>query len=163
MERDNELAGINGNIKIDEFTEGSAYSVFESTEQYLAQWAKDNAQEQAILSGEPLACDFFKAGYTKTNRLWICYKTPAGSLGVVSISAAQAHDMAPDILKTQAQYKTSPRGMKLYAGECWTMTAQEVNDRLQGFTVAVQYTERTIKTDDGKEELKQVPVLLDLF
>lgn len=162
MERDNELAGLNGNIKIDEYTELNGYSVAESTADYLAQWAKDNAQEQAILSGEPLACTFHKAGYTKTGKLWICFRTPAGKLGVVSISPALAHDIAPDVLKTEATYKTSPRGLKLYAGEQWTLTAQEVNDRLKDYTVAVQFEERTIEKD-GKQERLTVPRLLDLF
>lgn len=162
MERDKELEGINGNIKIDEFTEGNAYSVYESTAQYLAQWAKDNAQEQAILSGEPLACTFHKAGYTKSGKLWICFRTPAGKLGVLSVSPALAHDIAPDVLKTEATYKTSPRGLKLYAGEQWTLTAQEVDDRLKDCTVAVQFEERTIEKD-GKQERLTVPRLLDLF
>ena len=162
MERDNELAGIGGSIKLDEFTEGSAYSVYESVKEYLAQWAKDNAQDQAILSGEPLACTFYKAGYTKAGKLWICFRTPAGKLGVVSISPALAHDIAPDTLKTEAVYKTSPRGLKLYAGEQWTLTAQEINDRLKDYTVAVQFEERTIEKD-GKQERLTVPRLLDLF
>lgn len=162
MERDNELAGINGNIKLDEFAEGSAYSVYESTEQYLSQWAKDNSEEQALIAGEPLACTFHKAGYTKAGKLWICFRTPAEKLGVVSISPALAHDIAPDVLKTEATYKTSPRGLKLYAGEQWTLTAQEVNDRLKEFTVAVQFEERTIEKD-GKQERLTVPRLLDLF
>ena len=53
--RDLELEGINGTIKIDEYSEMNGYSVAESTAEYLAQWAKDNAQDQAVLSGEPLA------------------------------------------------------------------------------------------------------------
>lgn len=162
MERDNELAGIGGSVKLDEFAEGSAYSVYESVKEYLAQWAKDNAQDQAILSGEPLACTFYKAGYTKAGKLWICFRTPAGKLGVVSISPALAHDIAPDTLKTEPVYKTSPRGLKLYAGEQWTLTAQEINDRLKDYTVAVQFEERTIEKD-GKQERLTVPRLLDLF
>ena len=162
MERDNELAGIGGSIKLDEFTEGSAYSVYESVKEYLAQWAKDNAQDQAILSGEPLACTFYKAGYTKAGKLWICFRTPAGKLGVLSVSPALAHDIAPDTLKTEPVYKTSPRGLKLYAGEQWTLTAQEINDRLKDYTVAVQFEERTIEKD-GKQERLTVPRLLDLF
>ena len=162
MERDNELEGINGNVKLDEFTEGNAYSVYESTQAYLAQWAKDNAQEQVILSGEPLGCTFYKAGYTKAGKLWICFRTPAGKLGVISISPALAHDIAPETLKTEPVYKTSPRGLKLYAGERWTLTAQEINDRLKDFTVAVQFEERTIEKD-GKQEKLTVPRLLDLF
>lgn len=162
MERDNELAGINGNIKIDEYTELNGYSVAESTADYLAQWAKDNAEEQALIAGEPLACAFYKAGYTKSGKLWICFRTPAGKLGVLSVSPALAHDIAPDVLITEATYKTSPRGLKLYAGEQWTLTAQEVNDRLKDFTVAVQLEERTIEKD-GKQERLTVPRLLDLF
>ena len=164
MERDNELAGIGGNVTIDEFTEGSAYSVYESTQEYLAQWAKDNAQDQAVLAGEPLACDFFKAGYTKNNKLWICFKTPANKLGVLSISPALAHDIAPDLLPTEAVYKTSPRGMKLYAGEQWTLTEKEINAKLQDYTIAVQFEERIIKGKDGKPDEKRTePRLLDIF
>lgn len=162
MERDNELAGIGGSVKLDEFTDGRAYSVYESAQEYLAQWAKDNAEEQALIAGEPLACIFHKAGFTKAGKLWICFRTPAGKLGVVSISPALAHDIAPDVLKTEPTYKTSPRGLKLYAGEQWTLTAQEVNDRLKEFTVAVRYEECTIGKD-GKQERLTVPRLLDLF
>ena len=164
MERDNELAGLNGNIKIDEYTELNGYSVAESTAEYLAQWAKDNAQDQAILAGEPLACEFFKAGYTKNNKLWICFKTPANKLGVLSVSPALAHDIAPDLLPTDAIYKTSPRGLKLYAGEQWTLTEKEINDKLQGYTVAVQYEDIIVKGKDGKpDEKRTVPRLIDLF
>ena len=164
MERDNELAGLNGNIKIDEYTELNGYSVAESTAEYLAQWAKDNAQDQAILAGEPLACEFFKAGYTKNNKLWICFKTPANKLGVLSVSPALAHDIAPDLLPTDAIYKTSPRGLKLYAGEQWTLTEKEINDKLQGYTVAVQYENIIVKGKDGKpDEKRTVPRLIDLF
>lgn len=163
-DRDLELAGINGNVKIDEFNEMDGYSVAESTAEYLAQWAKDNAQDQAVLSGEPLACKFFKAGYTKNNRLWICFKTPANRLDVLSLSPALAHDIAPDLLPTEATYKVSPRGLKLYAGEEWTLNAKEVNAKLQGYTVAVQYEERTIKGKDGQpDEKRTAPRLLDIF
>ena len=143
-ERDNELAGINGNIKIDEYNELDGYSVSESTADYLAQWAKDNATDQAVLSGEPLACEFFKAGYTKSNRLWLCFKTPANKLGVLSLSPALAHDIAPDILPTEPVYKTSPRGLKLYAGEQWTLSAADLNAKLRGYTLAVQFETRTV-------------------
>ena len=34
-------------VKIDEYAEGQAYSVFESEKEFFEQWAKDNAQEQA--------------------------------------------------------------------------------------------------------------------
>ena len=34
-------------VKIDQYSEGQAYSVFESEEEFFKQWAKDNAQEQA--------------------------------------------------------------------------------------------------------------------
>ena len=163
MERDNELAGLNGNIKIDEYTELNGYSVAESTAEYLAQWAKDNAQDQAILAGEPLACEFFKSGYTKNNKLWICFKTPANKLGVLSVSPALAHDIAPDLLPTDAIYKTSPRGLKLYAGEQWTLTEKEINDKLQGYTVAVQYEDIIVKGKDGKpDEKRTMPRLIDL-
>ena len=163
-DRDLELAGINGNIKIDEYSEMDGYSVAESTAEYLAQWAKDNAQDRAVLSGEPLACEFFKAGYTKAERLWICFKTPSNKLGVLSLSPALAHDIAPDLLPTEATYKVSPRGLKLYAGEEWTLNAKEVNAKLQGYTIAVQFEERTIKGKDGKpDEKRTVPRLLDIF
>ena len=163
-DRDLELAGINGNIKIADYREMDGYSVAESTEEYLAQWAKDNAQDQAVLSGEPLACEFFKAGYTKAKKLWICFKTPANKLGVLSLSPALAHDIAPDLLPTEAAYKVSPRGLKLYAGEEWTLNAKEVNAKLQGYTIAVQFEERTIKGKDGKpDEKRTVPRLLDIF
>ena len=160
--RDLELEGINGNIKIDEYNEMEGYSVSESTAAYLAQWAKDNAEERALIAGEPLACTFYKAGYTKAGKLWICFRTPAGKMGVLSISPALAHDIAPDVLKTEPIYKTSPRGLKLYAGEQWTLTEQEINDRLQEFIVAVQCEERTIEKD-GKQERLTIPRLLDLF
>ena len=163
-ERDNELAGINGGVKIDEYAEMSGYSVAESTAEYLAQWAKDNATDQAVLAGEPLACEFFKAGYTKSNRLWLCFKTPANKLGVLSLSPALAHDIAPDILPTEAVYKTSPRGLKLYAGEQWTLSAADLNAKLKGYTLAVQFESRTVKGKDGKpDEQRTVPVLLDIF
>lgn len=164
MERDNELAGINGSVKIDEYNETSGYSVAESTAEYLAQWAKDNATDQAVLAGEPLACEFFKAGYTKSNRLWLCFKTPANKLGVLSLSPALAHDIAPDILPTEPVYKTSPRGLKLYAGEQWTLDAKDLNVKLKGYTLAVQFETRTVKGKDGKpDEQRTVPVLLDIF
>lgn len=163
-DRDLELAGINGSIKIDEYNEMNGYSVAESTAEYLAQWAKDNAQDQAVLAGEPLACEFYKAGYTKNNRLWICFKTPANKLGVLSLSPALAHDIAPDLLPTEPLYKVSPKGLKLYAGEQWTLTDKEINAKLQGYTVAVQYEERTIKGKDGKpDEQRTVPRLIDIF
>ena len=162
--RDLELEGINGSIKIDEYNEMYGYSVAESTAEYLAQWAKDNAQDQAVLAGEPLACEFFKAGYTKNGKLWVCFRTPAGTLGVVSISPALAHDIAPDLLQTDAVYKISPRGLKLYAGEQWTLTEKEINAKLQGYTIAVQFEERIIKSKNGKpEEKRTVPRLLDIF
>ena len=164
MNRDLELEGINGTIKIDEYNEMNGYSVAESTAEYLAQWAKDNAQDQAVLAGEPLACEFFKAGYTKNNKLWLCFKTPANKLGVLSISPALAHDIAPDLLPTEATYKVSPRGLKLYAGEQWTLTEKEINARLQGYTIAVQFEESIIKGKDGKpDEKRTVPRLLDIF
>lgn len=51
MKRDNEYMQ-DGAVKIDEYTEGQAYSVFESTEAYLKQWAKDNAEEQGDTIGK---------------------------------------------------------------------------------------------------------------
>lgn len=163
-DRDLELAGINGNIKIDEYNEMQGYSVAESTADYLAQWAKDNAQDEAVLAGEPLACEFFKAGYTKNNRLWICFKSPSGKLGVLSLSPALAHNIAPDLLATEPLYKVSPRGLKLYAGEQWTLTDRQINAKLQGYTIAVQYEERTIKRKDGKpDEQRTAPRLIDIF
>ena len=45
MKRDNEYQNIDGNVKIDEYTDGQAYSVFESSEEFFKQWAKDNAQD----------------------------------------------------------------------------------------------------------------------
>lgn len=45
MKRDEEMQNFNGNVKIDEYTEGQAYSVFESSEDFFKQWAKDNANE----------------------------------------------------------------------------------------------------------------------
>ena len=162
--RDLELEGINGNIKIDEYNEMDGYSVAESTAEYLAQWAKDNAQDQAVLAGEPLACEFFKAGYTKKDNLWICFKTPANKLGVLSVSPALAHDIAPDLLPTCSVYKTSPRGLKLYAGEQWTLTEKEINAKLQGYTVAVQYEDTMVEVKSDKpDEKRTVPMLLDLF
>ena len=163
-DRDLELEGINGNIKIDEYNEMSGYSVAESTAEYLAQWAKDNATDTAVLAGEPLACEFYKAGYTKNNRLWLCFKTPANKLGVLSLSPALAHDIAPDILPTEAVYKTSPRGLKLYAGEEWTLDAKDLNAKLKGYTLAVQFETSTVKGKDGKpDEKRTVPRLLDIF
>ena len=44
--RHNEYMDENA-IKIDEYSEGQAYSVFESEKAFFEQWAKDNAQEQA--------------------------------------------------------------------------------------------------------------------
>lgn len=163
-ERDLELEGINGNIKIDEFNELDGYSVAESTSEYLAQWAKDNAQDQAVLAGEPLACAFLKAGYTKKNRLWICFKTPANHLGVLSLSPALAHDIAPELLPTESTYKVSPKGLQLYSGEQWTLSAKEINAKLQGYTVAVQFEYRAFKGKNGKpDEQRTVPRLLDIF
>ena len=162
--RDIELAGINGNVKIDDYNEMDGYSVAESTAEYLAQWAKDNAQDTAVLAGEPLACDFFKAGYTKAGKLWICFKTPSNTLGVLSLSPALAHDIAPELLPTEPTYKVSPRGLKLYAGEQWTLDTEQINAKLKGYTVAVQYEQRTIKGKDGKpDELHTVPRLIDIF
>ena len=45
MKRDNEYQNIDGSVKIDEYTDGQAYSVFESSEEFFKQWAKDNAQD----------------------------------------------------------------------------------------------------------------------
>ena len=163
-DRDLELAGINGNIKIDEFSEMDGYSVAESTAEYLAQWSKDNAQDLALFAGEPLACEFFKSGYTKNNRLWICFKTPANRLDVLSLSPAMANDIAPDLFCTEPLYKVSPKGLKLYAGSQWTLTDKEINAKLQGYTIAVQYEERTIKGKDGKpDEQRTLPRLIDIF
>ena len=45
MKRDKEYQNFDGQIKIDEYTDGQAYSVFESSEEFFKQWAKDNATD----------------------------------------------------------------------------------------------------------------------
>ena len=83
---------------------------------------------------------------------------------MLSLSPALAHDIAPDLLPTEAVYKVSPRGLKLYAGEQWTLTEKEINAKLQGYTIAVQFEERIIKgKDDKPDEKRTVPRLLDIF
>ena len=119
MERDTELMG---NIPVNEYQEvAEGYSVFNSTAEFLAQWAKDNARENAeIADGQAeRVAKVCKVKICKNGNLFIgTYDEDATKYVNFFVSPAIVIQLikAPVV---QAVYTTTPQGRKIRTGWAW--------------------------------------------
>lgn len=133
-ERDNELMG---NISINEYQEvADGYSVYGSTAEFLAQWARDNAAENAKIDeavAERIA-KICKVKVCKNGNLFIgTYDEDATKYVNFFVSPA----VAINLIKTpvvQAVYETTPQGRKVRTGWAW-LDEQALNDAFKDLRV----------------------------
>lgn len=119
-ERDNELMG---NIPINEYQEvAEGYSVYESTADFLAQWAKDNAKENAIIQADSTekVASICKVKVCKNGNLFVgTYNEEITQYVNFFISPAVALQLMPNKNIVQAVYTTTPQGRKIRTGWAW--------------------------------------------
>lgn len=119
-DRDNELIG---NISINEYQEvAEGYSVYNSTAEFLAQWAKDNAQENANIQAEQTEqlASICKVKVCKNGNLFIgTYNEEKTKYVNFFISPAVALQLMPNKNIVQAVYTTTPQGRKIRTGWAW--------------------------------------------
>lgn len=111
--RENELQGA---IRVNEYEEiAKGYSVWDSTKEFLEQWAKDNAQENAIIADNTTerVAKICRVKVCKNGNLFIgCYDE--NNTKYVNFFVAPA--VALQLVKTpivQAVYTTTPQGRKV--------------------------------------------------
>ena len=113
---------MQGNISINEYQEiDSGYSVFESTKDFLTQWAKDNAQENAqIKEQEPeRVAKICRVKVCKNGNLFIgCYDESITKYVNFFVSPAVALTLCPSGI-VQAVYTVTPQGRKVRTGWEW--------------------------------------------
>jgi len=135
MSRENELQG---NIIIDEYTEvADGYSVYASTRDFLAQWAKDNARENAEIPTDgptEQVAKVCKVKVCRNGNLFVgCYNENITKY--VNFFVAPA--VAINLLKKQIVkpvYTTTPQGRQIRTGWDW-VDEQVLNDMLKDMTV----------------------------
>ena len=134
-ERDNELMG---NIPINEYQEVNAgYSVYDSTAEFLTQWAKDNAKENASIQVEQTeqVAAICKVKVCKNGNLFVgTYNENLTKYVNFFISPAVALQLVPSKQIVQAVYTTTPQGRKVRTGWNWC-TDDVLNDALKGLQV----------------------------
>lgn len=118
-ERDAELMG---NIPINEYQEvAEGYSVYGSTAEFLAQWAKDNAKENATIqldSTEKVA-KICKVKVCKNGNLFIGTYDEGNTQYVnFFVSPAVALQLVNSPI-VQPVYTTTPKGRKIRTGWAW--------------------------------------------
>lgn len=119
MERDTELMG---NIPINEYQEvAEGYSVYGSTAEFLAQWARDNARENATIqdsSAEKVA-KVCKVKVCKNGNLFIgTYNEDDTQYVNFFVSPAVAIQLVKSPI-VQPVYTTTPQGRKIRTGWAW--------------------------------------------
>lgn len=118
-ERDNELMG---NISINEYQEvAEGYSVYDSTAEFLAQWAKDNAKENATIQAESTekVAKICKVKVCKNGNLFIgTYDEDNTQYVNFFVSPAVALQLVNSPI-VQPVYTTTPKGRKIRTGWAW--------------------------------------------
>lgn len=109
--RDNEYMDENA-VKIDEYTEGQGYSVWESQDAYLKAQALENIQAQQT---EPLQGDILSAKVCKNNNIMLFIKLPNGEKTNVFLSVAEVQALGVQLAITPL-YETSPKGTRCITG-----------------------------------------------
>lgn len=137
--RENE---IQGNISIDKYNEiESGYSVFESTRDFLAQWAKDNAEANADISEQSAdgaqVARVCKVKVCKNGNLFIgCYNEILTKYVNFFVAPAIACDLIPAKI-VKAVWTTTPKGHKVRTG--WEWASDEVlNDAFKDLQVVYE-------------------------
>lgn len=119
-ERDTELMG---NISINEYQEvPDGYSVFGSTAEFLAQWAKDNAKENAIIQSDSTekVAKICKIKVCRNGNLFIgTYDEENTQYVNFFVTPAVALQLMPNKNIVQAVYTTTPQGRKIRTGWAW--------------------------------------------
>ena len=135
MSRENELMG---NIPVNEYQEvADGYSVFDSTRDFLKQWAKDNAAENATLQdtqAEQVAT-ICKVKVCKNGNLFIgTYNEDIIKYVNFFVLPATALQLVPNKKIVEAVYTTTPQGRKIRTGWQW-VSDDVLNDALKGLQV----------------------------
>lgn len=137
--RENELQG---NVSIDKYSEiESGYSVFDSTKEFLAQWAKDNALDNAIITEQEQegaqVAHVCKVKICKNGNLFIgCYNEVLTKYVNFFVAPAIACDLIPSKI-VKAVWTTTPKGHKVRTG--WEWASEEVlNDAFNGLQVVYE-------------------------
>lgn len=119
MERDTELMG---NIPINEYQEvADGYSVYGSTAEFLAQWAKDNARENAEISDGQTerVASVCKVKVCKNGKLFIgTYDEELTKYVNFFVAPAIAIQLIKSPI-VQPVYTTTPQGRKIRTGWSW--------------------------------------------
>lgn len=119
-ERDNELMG---NIPVNEYKEvAEGYSVYGSTAEFLAQWAKDNAKENAEISDGQTerVATVCKVKVCSNGNLFIgTYDENATKYVNFFVKPAVVMQLVPNKKIVQAVYTTTPKGHKVLTGWNW--------------------------------------------
>lgn len=115
---------LQGNISIDKYTEiEEGYSVFDSTRAFLAQWAKDNAQDNADIKEQQSegaqVARICKVKVCKNGNLFIgCYNETQTKYVNFFVAPAVACDLVPAQI-VKAVWTTTPKGHKVRTGWEW--------------------------------------------
>lgn len=151
MERDNELEGIEGKIKIDEYSEGAGYSVWGSIKEREDYELADNAEYAAIVAGEAVECAIKGVTICKNSNIMLLLAKAAGADEDAKRYAAFLTPCAAGALhpvfKAQAAYKTTPKGLKVQCGVQFAHTEYEMKTALEGLNAAVKF--ETVQGRDG--------------
>lgn len=112
MYRDEELANFDGKIVIDEYTDGHAYSVFESVQDAADYEAQQNAAAEAT---EPTLGVIKSVGVCKNGNLWLAVKRLDKKTAFYYLNKTEC-DALGVLVPWQETYKTSPKGVKVLTG-----------------------------------------------
>lgn len=112
MYRDDELAHLNGQISIDEYTDGQAYTVFGSIQDAADYEAQQNAAEKA--TGPTLGV-IKRVGICKNGNVWVAVRRLDRKTALYFLSKVECDGLGI-LLPWKETYKTSPKGIKVQTG-----------------------------------------------
>lgn len=113
---------LQGRIRVNDYTEvAEGYSVWDSTREFLAQWAKDNASENAKIADDTTerVAKVCKVKICKNGNLFIgCYDEDKTEYVNFFVEPAKAINLVKSVI-VQPEYTTTPQGRKVRTGWNW--------------------------------------------
>ena len=128
---------LQGNIRVDAYKEvADGYSVWDSTRDYLRQWAHDNAAENAKIADDTTerVAKVCKVKVCKNGNLFVgCYDEDKTEYVNFFVEPAEAVALVKTTI-VQPVYTTTPQGRKVRTGWDW-VDDQALNDAFKDLRV----------------------------
>lgn len=135
MYRDDELAHLNGQISIDEYTDGQAYTVFGSIQDAADYEAQQNAAEKA--TGPTLGA-IKSVGICKNGNLWLAVRRLDKKKVLYFLTKPECDGLGI-LLPWEETFKVSPKGIKVQTG--WSVeNSKELSKELTELYKDVEVT-----------------------